>query len=195
MHGLINKAIQSFFCHTYGGERWQRVMETAGLDFSEFEAMLVYDEVQSRAMLDAVCAELDRPRAEVLEDLGTFLVSHPNLEPLRRLLRFGGETYVDFLHSLDDLPDRTRLAVADLHLPALELREHTAGFFSVTCLPGLPGFGSVLMGILRAMADDYGALVMLDHRGHRDGCEVISIAVIETAFAEGRDFDLGARAG
>lgn len=193
MHGLINKAIQSFFSHTYGGERWQRVMQAAGLDFTEFEAMLVYDEEQSRAMLDAVCTELDRPHAEVLEDLGTFLVSHPQLEPLRRLLRFGGETYVDFLHSLDDLSDRARLAVADLHLPLLELREHTAGFYSVTCLPGLPGFGSVMMGILRTMADDYGALVMLDHRGNRDGCEVISIAVIETAFAEGRSFDLGAR--
>ena len=193
MHGLINKAIQSFFCHTYGGERWQKVMENAGLGFVEFEAMLVYDEEQSMAMLDAVCEELDRPRAEILEDLGTFLVSHPQLEALRRLLRFGGVTYVDFLHSLDDLPDRARLAVADLHLPAMELREHTAGFFSVNCLPGLPGYGSVMMGVLRTMADDYGALVMLDHRGHRDGCEVISIAVIESAFAEGRSFELGAR--
>ena len=44
MHGLINRAIQSFFCNTYGQERWQRVTEAAGLGFSDFEAMLVYDE-------------------------------------------------------------------------------------------------------------------------------------------------------
>ncbi|SFT66967.1 heme NO-binding domain-containing protein [Sedimentitalea nanhaiensis] len=197
MHGLINRAIQSFFCTTYGTDRWQRVTEAAGLEFCEYEAMLIYDEEQSFGMLDAMAAELDRPLDEVLEDIGTFLVSNPQVESLRRLLRFGGVTYVEFLHSLDDLPDRTRLAVSDLHLPALELREHAAGQFSLTCHPGLPGLGSVLVGLLRAMADDYGALVMLDRQGggNGNGRDVISITLVETAYAEGRSFDLGARAG
>jgi len=53
----------------------------------------------------------------------------------------------------------------------------------------------VMMGVLRAMADDYGALVILDHHGVQDGDEVISITLIETAFAEGRSFELGARIG
>ena len=194
MHGLINKAIQSFFCTTYGAERWLRVTQSAGLEFSDFEAMLIYDEEQSFRLLDVISEELGRPLAEVLEDLGTFLVSNPQTESLRRLLRFGGVSYIDFLHSLDDLPDRARLAVSDLRLPAMELREHTAGQFSLTCQPGLPGFGSVMIGILRAMADDYGALVILDHMGGSAGHEVISITLIETAFAEGRSFDLGARA-
>lgn len=195
MHGLINKAVQSFFCNTYGEERWLKVVDAAELGFSDYEAMLIYDDAQSQKVLAAICAELGRPEGEVLEDLGTYLVSHPELEPLRRLLRFGGVNYVEFLHSMDDLHDRARLAVADLNLPRLELREHTSGLFSLTCLPGLPGFGSVMMGVLRAMADDYGALVMLDHRGRRDGCEVISVALIESAFAEGRSFELGARSG
>ncbi|GHF63514.1 heme NO-binding domain-containing protein [Seohaeicola zhoushanensis] len=193
MHGLINCAIQSFFCHTYSQARWRRVTRRAGLSGSGFEAMLTYEDALSLRVLDEVCADLGRDRAEVLEDIGTFIVSHPGLEALRRLLRFGGVTYVDFLHSLDDLPDRARLAVADLNLPALELRELTSGMLTLTCGPGLPGFGCVMMGVLRTMADDYGALVILDHRGLRDGCEVISIALIETDFAKGRSFDLGAR--
>lgn len=195
MHGLINKAIQSFVCTTYGLQRWHDVTEAADLEFSEFEAMLIYDDDQTTRVLDALSAQLGREQGEVLEDLGTFLVSHPQVEALRRLLRFGGVTYVDFLHSLDDLPDRARLAVSDLQLPALELREHSAGHFTLTCQPGLPGYGWVMMGLLRAMADDYGALVMLDHDGDRGGAEVITITLIESAFAEGREFDLGARAG
>ena len=195
MHGLINRAVQSFFCHTYGHARWQRVAEAAELGAGEFEAMLIYDDAQSLRMLTALCEELERPQAEVMEDLGIYLVSHPELEPLRRLLRFGGETYVDFLYSLDDLPDRVRMAVDDLILPKLELREHMAGLFSLRCLPGLPGFGSVMMGVLRTMADDYGALVMLDHRGLRDGCEEVSVALIETDFARGRRFELAAGSG
>jgi hypothetical protein len=49
-----------------------------------------------------------------------------------------------------------------------------------------------MVGILRAMADDYGDLVILDYSGVRDGAEVISITVVERDFAEGRSFDLGA---
>lgn len=193
MHGLILRAFQSFACATYGAERWERATQTAGCDGPDFESMLIYDQAQSMAVIAALCDELGRPREELLEDLGTYLVSHPETESLRRLLRFGGETYADFLHSLDDLPDRARLAVSDLDLPRLELREHTPGLFTLSIGPGLPGFGWVLMGILRAMADDYGALAMLDHQGVRAGDEVIEITLVESAFAEGRHFDLGAR--
>ncbi len=193
MHGLINRAIQSFVCATYGRPCWQRVTESAGLGFSEFEAMLTYDDAITAPLLDALSTELARPRPEILEDVGTYLVSHPNTEALRRLLRFGGVTYVEFLHSLDDLADRVRLAVSDLSLPALELQELSQTEFQLFCGPGLPGYASAMVGVLRAMADDYGALVMLSHEGQQGEAEVISILLVESAFAEGRQFDLGGR--
>lgn len=195
MHGLINRAIQSFVVHTYGAQRWRVVVNQSALEFDEFEAMLSYDDELTFRVLSVMQEVLNRPLDEILEDIGTFLVSNPEVEALRRLLRFAGVTYVEFLHSLDDLPDRTRLAVSDLHLPAMELREHAPGQFSLTCHPGLPGFGHVIMGLLRAMADDYGALVMLTHDGKKDGVEVISITLVESYFSEGREFDLGGRTG
>lgn len=193
MHGLINRAIQSFVCATYGQPCWLRVTEAARLGFAEFEAMLLYDDAMTAQVLDVLCADLNRPRAEILEDLGTYLVSHPNMEDLRRLLRFGGVTYVEFLHSLDDLSDRARLAVSDLRLPMLELREVSPAGYHLYCYPGLPGYSSVMVGVLRAIADDYGALAMLSHEGQSGDAEVITIVLIESAFAEGRHFDLGAR--
>ncbi len=195
MHGLTNRAIQSFVCATYGQSCWLRVTEAAGLDFVEFEAMLLYEAGMSTRVVDALSADLNRPRSELLEDLGTYLVSHPNMEELRRLLRFGGVTYVEFLHSLDDLADRVRLAVSDLKLPALELRELSPTEYQLYCYPGLPGYSSTMVGVLRAMADDYGALVMLSHDGQQGDVEIISIILVESAFTEGRHFDLGARNG
>ncbi|NIZ13450.1 heme NO-binding domain-containing protein [Phaeobacter sp. HF9A] len=192
MHGLINRAVQAFVINTYGEKRWNDIMDASGLGFTEFEAMLVYPEDQSARMLSATEASLERPLAEILEDVGTFLVSNPQLEALRRLLRFGGVNYVEFLHSLDDLPDRTRLAVSDLRLPGLELIEQAPGQFELLCQPGVPGYAQVMMGVLRAMADDYGALVILEQTESQDGVEVISITLVETEFAEGRAFDLGA---
>ncbi|WP_180883827.1 heme NO-binding domain-containing protein [Ruegeria sp. THAF57] len=193
MHGLINRAVQSFVCGTYGQSCWINVTEAAELGFSEFEAMLVYDDEMTLRVLDILCAKLKRPRGELLEDLGTYLVSHPKMEGLRRLLRFGGETYVEFLHSLDDLSDRARLAVSDLTLPVLELREVSHAEFQLYCYPGLKGYSSVMVGVLRAIADDYGALAMLSHAGTEGEVEIISIVLIESAFTEGRQFDLGAR--
>ncbi|WP_272011335.1 hypothetical protein [Roseovarius sp. ZX-A-9] len=76
----------------------------------------------------------------------------------------------------------------------LELREHAAGIFSLTCRARHPGFGHVIVGLLRALADDYGALVLLEHRGGRAGHEIITIKLLSIAHASGRRFDLGARA-
>jgi hypothetical protein len=194
MHGLINRAIQRFVIDSYGLDKWVEATRVADLGFVEFESMLIYDAGVTPNVLDAVSQVLNRPRHEVMEDIGTYLVSHPNVEALRRLLRFGGVSFVEFLHSLDDLPDRARLAVSDLKLPWIELQDHGPGSFSLVCQNQLSGYGHVMMGVLRAMADDYGALAVLEHTGEGDGVETIAITVIESEFAEGRAFDLGARA-
>ncbi|MFP4275582.1 MAG: heme NO-binding domain-containing protein [Paracoccaceae bacterium] len=195
MHGLINRAIQGFVVDSYGLNAWQEVALRAGLGFAEFESMLVYEDAVTERTLDAASARLDRPREVLLEDLGTYLVSHPNTEALRRLLRFGGESYEEFLHSLEELPERARLAVSDLHLPELELREAARGRFLLACGPGPAGFGAVLMGVLRAMADDYGALVILDRLEGTAEREIVQITLCHAGYSEGRAFELGARAG
>ncbi|SHJ71363.1 Haem-NO-binding [Shimia gijangensis] len=195
MHGLINRAIQCFIRDSYGRERWIEVTHLADLGFTDFEVMLHYDDAVTEAVLKAAARTLGVSRETVLEDLGTYLVSHPNVEALRRLLRFGGVSFVEFLHSLDELPDRARLAVDDLILPQMELHEFGVNNFSLTCHSPHKGFGHVMMGVLRTLADDYGALVFLEHLGGKPGIEVIEITLIETAFSAGRSFELGARAG
>lgn len=195
MHGLYNKALQRFVSDTYGAGHWRRAARLAGLDRAEVEAMMPGDLVVTEALIAALAQVLDRPREAVLEDVGTYLVSHPASAGIRRLLRFCGAGFEDFLQSLDELPERARLAVAELDIPALELRQVGAERFSLTCRPPIRGFGHVLVGLLRSMADDYGALVTLEHRDSGGGRETVEIALVLTGFAAGRDFDLGARTG
>ncbi|MFK7881272.1 heme NO-binding domain-containing protein [Roseobacter sp.] len=190
MHGLVNRAIQSFVTDCYGIGQWKAAAKQADAGVIEFEAMWVYEDALTPRLLNAVCDVLDRPYEELLEDIGNYLVSHPNLQSLRRLLRFGGVDFVEFLHSLDDLPDRARLAVSDLDLPRLELREHSPFRYSLRCDGLVVGCGHLLTGVLRAMADDYGALVFLEYEGSHDGVEVVAIALLETDFAEDRGFEL-----
>lgn len=191
MNGLINKAIEIFVTETYGAVQWRAVMVRADLGITQFETMLPYEPDITDAVLEAMSHVLRRPIPHMLEDLGTFLVTSPCLPAFRRLLRFGGTDYVDFLHSLEDMPDRVRLATADLQLPRLELREEGQNRFELHCRAGLTGYGHVILGILRAMADDYGALAILDLRSHPSGGASITVQVVQDAYADGNDFVLG----
>lgn len=195
MHGLVNRSIQRFVSDTYGTAQWEAATVMAGLDFTEFEAMLSYEKTYTPSLLDAIATLLDRPRASVMEDIGIYLMTNPDIDAVRRLLRFGGMDFADFLHSLDDLRDRARLAVPDLNLPALELHEYSDQHYSLHCYSDLTGYGHLMMGILRVMADDYGALALLDHQGMHKGVEAVSITLIVADFAVGRSFELGRSVG
>ena len=194
MHGLINQAIEHFARDTYGDGFWENLCAGQELGFTAFEAMLSYAPDVTEKVLDGLAQTLHKPREEVLEDIGTYLVSSQSSGALRRLLRFSGTDFIDFLYSLDDLPARVRLAVPELDLPPLELREHAACRFSLAVRTSGPlhnRFGHVMLGLLRAMADDYGALVFLDYKGARPGEEIIEITLLEKAFAQARAFELG----
>lgn len=187
MHGLINRSLQRFLRDTYGADHWAQVAEMAGVGPEGFEAMLPYDDALTDQVLAAATETLARPRDGLLEDLGMFLVS---LEPLRRLLRFGGVNYVDFLQSLDELPDRARLAVTDIGLPDLELEVFGLTSFALRVGAGHPGFVPVFAGVLRAMADDYGAFALVDVADPAAEPDTIRIELLEPQFASGRAFDL-----
>ncbi|WGW05601.1 heme NO-binding domain-containing protein [Tropicibacter oceani] len=194
MHGLIFKTLQVFVQDTYGQHTWEEIAAEAKLDSADFEAMLSYERKDLKGLVKASERILGKPCSQFLEDIGTYLVSHPNREGLRRLLRFGGVNFIDFLHSLDELPGRARLAVPNLSLPEMELEDIGANHFVLELAGDMPSFGLVMIGVLRAMADDYGTLVLLDHKGLDGDLKQIEITVVETEFAKGRDFELGGRA-
>lgn len=205
MHGLINRAIQGFVQDTYGPAVWTDVLRRAELDLAGFEAMLGYPDEQSYRVLAELEGVLDRPLPGILEDIGTYLVSDPKMERLRRLLRFGGDTFEEFLLSLGDLPEWARLAVPDLDLPEITRDDAGPGRFRLRCHGEREGWGHVLIGVLRALADDFGTLVFLEHRGTGAGSEgvaagiapgeEIEVTVLERRFARGRDFELAAEVG
>ncbi len=195
MHGLVNRSIQRFVQDSYGPDVWSEICREAELGFDSFEAMLRYEPAQTEAVLAAACRRLSRRRDSLLEDLGTYMVSHPDLDPLRRLLRFGGDTFEEFLHSLDELHDRAKLALPELDFPQLELREYAPNSFSLLYRWGHPGFGTLVLGVVRAMADDYGALVVLQHSSSltdSGDIDTISISLLDAQFSHGREFKLGA---
>ncbi len=193
MFGLINRAIQKFVQDSYGDTKWGEITVLAGLDFREFESMLPYDDAMTDEVLRSAALILDKDRDALLEDLGAYLVTHPNMEVVRRLLRYGGRGFEEFLLSLDELNDRVKLAIPDLEIPQIALQAHGNGAFSLKAVSQRSGYGAVLEGIVKAVADDYGALVLTELDSEKNGdriTEHLKVELLEVSFSQGRDFKL-----
>ncbi len=84
----------------------------------------------------------------------------------------------------------------DLRLPAMSIAHDPSGL-TLAVRSTQVGTALVVLGILQAMADDYGALVTFDYRGAlKDGDQVteeVGVEIAMQAYSPGRLFELGAR--
>lgn len=169
MHGTFNRGLQYFVRDIYGADVWEETCLRAELSYFNFETMLHYEDSVTSRVLKSLSKVLSRSVGEVLEDFGTYAVSEERLNVVRRLLRFGGDTYEEFLHSLEDVHDRAKMALPDLDMPHLRLTPHSDTEFTLHYQFSKQGYGSFFLGLLRGMADDYGALVVITHEPRRCG--------------------------
>ncbi|MCP5072149.1 MAG: heme NO-binding protein [Rhodobacteraceae bacterium] len=195
MHGMFNRGLQCYVRDIFGPHVWEETCTRAELPFFNFETMLPYDDDITEAVLTSLSAVLDRPRNEVLEDFGTYVVSEARLSAVRKLLRFGGDTFEEFLHSLEDVHDRAKLALPDLDVPHLRLEPHSETQLTLHYRFAKLGFGTVFLGLLRGMADDYGALVVIDHICNRKGAidaDRFEISLMHLGWTEAVDLQAAA---
>ncbi len=188
MHGLILWIFESFVRLTYGDQVWEKVLVDLDLHLPTVEPMFHYDDQIGLSILRQLSIEQSRDRHSLLEDFGTFLVTDPRVERVRRLLRFGGVDFTEFLYSLEDLKGRALLAVPDLTLPEVQVDEVQPHRFEVKCEDSPKGAPFVLLGALRALADDYGSLVFLEVVAERNDNVVIIASLLDRQHAEGREF-------
>ena len=188
MHSMINRAIQGFLCRYHGETIWSEIARQAGVSSEGFEPMLRYDLGVSESLIRAACSVLGCDRFNLLEDLGAYLVS---LERVRRLLRFGGADYVEFLFSLDEIRERGLMTLPNVELPQMTFTQRGALDFVVELGGDCADWVAVTAGMLRAMADDYGTLAVIEpvpagpgRAGH------VRVQVLETDFSDGRSFAL-----
>lgn len=186
MDALLLRSVQNYVLDTFGQARWQDICEAAGQPGLMFEPMLRYPAGLADRVAAIAAEVLGRPVEAIWEDVGTYLVTSPHHEGVRRLLRFGGVSFSDFLHSLEELPGRARLALPDLDPPEILLSEVGPDRFELRCRSHLKGMTRVLAGMLTAMADDYGALCLIE--AGKD--EIVTISVLDSRHARARAFDL-----
>ena len=150
MHGLINRSIEGFLRDTYGDGFWAEVAEAAGIDVRGFQTVRHYPDTISHALINHATQRLDKPETELLEDLGAWLA---RVEPVRRLLRFSGRDFIDFLHALEELQGRAHMVIPDLGMPRIRVEQRVPGELRIVMPDCFDEWRSVMAGLVRAMAD------------------------------------------
>lgn len=181
MQGLIHYSVETFIRQRRGEAAWRDVAARAGLDALGFDAFRHYPPQMLDALIAAGCAEFGLDRAEFLDDLGQWLAG---IEELRRILRFSGSCYADFVFALEHLHLRGEMVLPGLDLPRITVVQEPEGCF-VLDMTERGEWAAVICGMARAMADDYGVLACVETKGGR-----IRIEVPDTRFGPGRDFSL-----
>lgn len=198
MHGMILKTAEGYLRARQGASAWRAVSAEAGLPPAGIVAMRPYPDHALTRVMAAAQRFTGRPAADLLEDMGTWLVTDPQTEAIRRLFRFSGPSFTDLLYALDDFPERVRLAVPDLDLPQFSLVEQGEGRFRLASTWSLRGAGPFAVGALRALADDYGALAVVAYEGQREAAgfwvEMLSVQLLDEGFSDPRGFALGGAA-
>lgn len=185
MHGLINRSIEGFLRDTYGDGFWAEVAEAAGIDVRGFQTVRHYPDTISHALINHATQRLDKPETELLEDLGAWLA---RVEPVRRLLRFSGRDFIDFLHALEELQGRAHMVIPDLGMPRIRVEQRVPGELRIVMPDCFDEWRSVMAGLVRAMADDYGALGLIAVDGN-----AVTVLISHESFSEDRGFVLGER--
>ena len=186
MDALLLRSLQNYVLDTFGTARWQDICLAAGHSAMTFEPMLHYDPGLADRVGEIAARLLGRPVEAVWEDVGTHLVTNADREGVRRLLRFGGLHFIDFLHSREELPGRARLALPKIDPPEVSLEQVGPDRFKLRCQSGLNAPHRVLAGLVTAMADDYGALCVIE--ADTAGCTTIT--VLDSRHSRARAFDL-----
>ena len=182
MHGLINRSFELFLRDCYGDRTWERVARHSKVDPRGFFLLQSSSDSITATLVDEASKVLKKPSGELVEDLGGWLTRR---EPIRRLLRFSGRDFSEFVDMLGDFPNRVVMIIPSLKAPRIVVTMRSAQHYEVVVDSDTDIWPVLLAGILRGMADDYGALAVITVT--RQG---LNVDVAMTGFSLMRPFEL-----
>ncbi|MGV6840405.1 MAG: heme NO-binding domain-containing protein [Planktomarina sp.] len=194
MHALVFKGIRGFFVALHGHTVWAKIMQDNAISDEDIDLDRLAALDLAWAVLKTGADAVGQSLPQTLEAFGLYLTSHPNTYAVRRLMRFSGADFIEFLYALPDLAPRAAMAVPDLALPRIDVADIPGGV-EVAVRDDVPGFEHILAGIIGGMADDYGALIHIEQticqaNPDRPEYSYWSVLVIDEFHTSGRSFSL-----
>lgn len=175
MYGMVNLGIQKFITENHGPKVWWEICANAGMDDTEFESMLTYDDASTYRLIEAISEKLNMPQDEVLRIFGEYWIEYAGDTALGRIIDFGGSSFIEVLESLDEMHERFRATMPHLRPPSFEVVELSEHTFRLHYQSERQGLTPMVVGLLHGLA-------------HRHG-EQITVSLVARK-SEGADHDV-----
>jgi len=178
MLGLVNRSLVEFVGEFHGEAGVAQLHRELPELPSRFEALVDYPIHQTAGLISFVARLRDVEHSTILDDLGTYSVIRLWDARLRDCLLSCGKDFNDFLRNLPIVIGSISRIEPRIRVGDLQIEEKAASRFLVHVADQMGLLGDVLQGVLRTIADEFGALTLIE-RSSKKGAVRISINVFD----------------
>lgn len=165
MYGLVNQAVKDFIVTNQGAEVWRSVAKEAGLDESDFTVMQAYPDQVTYDLVAAAHKVLGLDVETVLEVFGEYWPDYAKRTAYARLMNFAGQSFEDFLKSLDQMHARIQMSLPELDPPSFEVAESADGDLQLHYYSRREGLAPMVKGLLRGLAKQFDLTISVEQVG------------------------------
>lgn len=155
MYGMINQAVRELVVGNHGEPTWRKICAEAGLADTEFNSMRQYADSVTYDLVGAASKVLNTPPAALLEQFGEFWTDFARNTDFARLMKFGGNTLVEFVQNLDHMHAKIKSSLPQLVPPSFRCTDVTNAGFRLHYYSTRPGLVPLVIGMMKGMARLY----------------------------------------
>ena len=163
MYGLVNKAVGDLVCTRFGEQAWEAIRARARIGVDSFISMDPYPDEVTYKLVGAASEVLGLSPEAVLDAFGEFWIRYTAKEGYGEMFSMFGESFGEFLHSLDALHTHIGLSFSQLKPPTFSCEDLGEGTYLLSYFSTREGLAPMMVGLLRGLAAVFGKQVEIQH--------------------------------
>jgi hypothetical protein len=155
MYGMINQAVRELVVTNHGEPTWRQICTEAGLSDTEFNSMHTYPDSVTYDLVGAASKVLNTPAEKLLETFGEFWTDFARNTDFARLMKFGGNSLLEFAQNLDQMHAKIKFSLPKLVPPSFRCTDVTDRGFRLHYYSSRSGLVPLVVGMFKGMARLY----------------------------------------
>ena len=142
---------------------WSAIARKAGHDGVSFVGLETYPDSLTYDLVFAASEYLDVPVADLLHAFGVHWTKYSASQGYGHVFEMTGETFEEFLASLDDMHARIALTMPELEPPSFQFEELEDGRAHLHYFSDRPGLAPMVCGLVEGLAERFAIEIAVEH--------------------------------
>lgn len=162
MYATINKAIEELVVEQYGRQRWDSLINAAGIRVGISLSTDRYNEAFTNQLTEAVAVELNTTPEEIMMQVGEWWLLQTSRQKFGSLIKTIGGSVKEFLLNLPGFQTRLLLICPQLDTPEFRVSRIEDHSIYLQCLTSHQGLRPFLKGLIYGLGKFYQTPVTID---------------------------------